>query len=348
MLVLAREGRIGLDRPVRRYLPAYPHRTTTIRHLLAHSAGLSGGESPQALAGKTNAQLVASTAGRAPDFRPGSTFAYCNYCYMALADLIERVSGRPYLDFARARLGLPEGVTIRPARLADWTGRAIGYRRSADGGIERADSYDDERLHGTGNLSISASQLAQWGTEWWGPRLAGVRAVATRPARIGGARSGLSWGNWYCAPRGKRCHYLGHHEGFHNMLYWNADRRLSVAMVSNNGLAPALQQRLQRAIVAFAEGRETAGRQELARPLADGPISAGSFALGSGERVTVTNGAAGMAVAQEGITYRGFPVANGIRYFPGLDTYVAAEPGGGLRWLSLYRDAIATPAGRRR
>ena len=36
VLLLAREGRLDLDAPVVRYLPAYPHPTATIRHLLAH------------------------------------------------------------------------------------------------------------------------------------------------------------------------------------------------------------------------------------------------------------------------------------------------------------------------
>lgn len=342
VLILAREGRIGLDQYVQLYWPGYPHRTTTIRHLLAHSAGLSGAESAEALAGKTNAELVGSLAGRAPDFPPGTAFAYCNYCYMALAELIERVTGRPYLDVVRDRVGLPQSVTIRPARLADWTGRAIGYRRIAAGKVERADSYEDERLYGTANLSLSASQLAQWGAAWWGRRLASVQPLATAPARIAAARSGLSLGNWHCSESRRQCHYLGHHEGFHHMLYWNAGRRLSVAMVSNNALAPALQQRLQRAIVAFAEGRAAAARRELAQPLSDDPIGAGAYLLRGGETVTVAADR-GMSVASHGLDYRAFRIANDIAYVPGLDTYLAAAPGGVVRWLSLYRDATAMP-----
>ena len=237
-------------------------------------------------------------------------------------------------------------MTIRPPRLADWTGRAIGYRRLADGTLERADSYENELFYGTGNLSLSAAQLAQWGAEWW-RGLGPIRRAATAPALIGGRRSGLSWGNWYCGAGRRRCHYLGHHEGFHHMLYWDGGRRLAVAMISNNTLAPALQQRLQRALVAFAEGRTDAARRELANALPDVPASPGTYALGRGAPVVVTGEDTRLWVERGGLRYRAFRTGAGIRYVPGLDVYVAGAPDGRLHWLSLYEDALGTPTADR-
>src|SRR5687767_8873068 len=68
VLLLAREGKVDLDAPVRRYLPEYPHAGTIVRHLLAHSAALPFEDSPEALAGKTNAALLAEARSRAPLF----------------------------------------------------------------------------------------------------------------------------------------------------------------------------------------------------------------------------------------------------------------------------------------
>ena len=297
VLLLARDGRLDLDAPVRRYLPEFPQAETKVRHLLAHSAGLAIDQSESAIVGKSNEALLAGASLRLPLFEPGTAFTYCNLCTVTLAILIERISGSHYLDFARRRVRLPDGVTIRPSRLADWTGRGIGYRRTASGTFERADSYDDERFYGAANLSISASQLASWGAEWWRPALASIRPVASSPAAIAGQPSGLTWGNWYCAPRGRRCHYLGHHEGFHHMLYWDADRRISLAMVSNNSLAAAEQQRLQRALIAFAEGRGPPARAELGAPLPDRAPIPGSYRFPTGETVVVTaKGDSGMTI----------------------------------------------------
>ena len=336
VLLLIRDGKIELDAPVQRYLPEYPHSSATVRHLLSHSAGLDLKESVESLANKSNAQLLADAGD--PLFPPGSAFSYCNLCSVTLALLIERVTGAHYLKLVTERLAVPAGVGLRPQRLADWQGRAIGYRRTAKGSIERFDSWDGELLYGAANFSISANQLAQWGSEWWQPRLEPLRAAAITPAQIGDARSGLTLGNWYCSRSRKRCHYLGHHEGFHHMLYWDADRRISVAMVSNNALAPGLQQRLQRAIVAFAEGNEKRGEREISAPLAEVPVPAGPFRLSSGDSVEVLARGNRLLVRREGVDYPAYPIGPAIRYVPGLDLYVAGTADGGLRWLTLYED----------
>lgn len=338
VLSLAQDKSIDLDAPVGRYLPQFDWDGVTVRHLLAHSAGLVGDGSEQALVRKSNEQLVAESLRRPRAFAPGSGFAYCNVCYTALAVLIERVTGKPYLEAAYERAALPSDVGLRPPRLGDWTGRAIGYR-TAGASLQRADSYDDERFYGSGNLSISASQLARWGQQWWNGRLEPLLDAATSSARIAGNPSGLSWGNWYCAPDRRRCHYLGHHEGFHHMLYWDRERGLSIAMVSNNSLAPGMQQRLQRAIVAFAEGRESDAERELDHTLADLPIAPGTYRSGSNV-VSVADGSPPV-VRRDGLKYAAFPIGAGVHYAPGLDVYLAGTTDGGIRLLGLYEDRLA-------
>lgn len=343
VLSLARDGKLDLDEPVRKYLPEYPYPSTTVRHLLAHSAAIRGG-AIDVITGKTNEAFLAEISERrlAPLFAPGTGFSYCNFCYSTLAILIERVSGQHYLDVVRKRAFLPADVTIRPRRLSDRASRAIGYRRTTDGKVERADSYEDEAFYGSGNLSVSASQLADWGAEWSKPGLAPIRSAASQPATIAGKASGLTLGNWYCAAAGRRCHYLGHHEGFHHMLYWDADRHISVAMVSNNMLAPGLQQPLQRALVAFAEGRSAIARREVAGKLADIPVAAGQYSLPTRERISVESGpGVVLTVKRGGIGYAAYPVGSGIRYIPGLDVYIAGTPDRRLRWLSLYESFVA-------
>lgn len=161
--------------------------------------------------------------------------------------------------------------------------------------------------------------------------------AATARAVIGGNASGLTLGNWYCATGGRRCHYLGHHEGFHHMLYWDLDRKLAIAMVSNNALAPAIQQRLQRAIIAAAEGRIGAARRELAAPMLDQDVVAGGYRLPGGERLLVSKYSQNVAVNRRGIAYPAIRFGGGIRYVPGLDSYVAAQADGSLHWLSCTR-----------
>jgi CubicO group peptidase (beta-lactamase class C family) len=343
VLLLAREGKVDLDAPVRRYLPEYPHAGTIVRHLLAHSAALPFEDSPEALAGKTNAALLVEARSRAPLFQPGTAFTYCNLCYSTLALLIERVSGAHYLDFVRRRALLPAGVSLRPPRLADWKGRAIGHRRTADGRLERFDSWEGEAFYGTANFSLSATQLAQWGAEWWKSPLAAIRAEATAPALIAGKSSGLSWGNWYCAPERHRCHYLGHHEGFHHMLYWDVARRVSVAMVTNNAVAPTFHQSLQRALIAFAENRQAAARREIQYRLPEREAPIGEFRLRTGERLAVKKAGSRVWVERRGLSYPAYPTGSAVRYVPGLDGYLAGDEVGRLHWISLHDAFVGQP-----
>lgn len=340
VLILVSEGKVELDAPVQHYLPEYPHSTTTVQHLLSHSAGLELRESADGLANKDNASLLADSGD--PLFPAGSAFTYCNLCSITLALLIERITGKHYLQFVKERVAVPQAVSLRPQRLADWTGRAIGYRRKPDGTIGRFDSWEGERLYGAANFSISAAQLAEWGSRWWQQSLASIREIATTPALIGGNESGLTLGNWYCSRERRRCHYLGHHEGFHHMLYWDADRQMSVAMLSNNTLAPGLQQPLQRAIVEFARDEAKRGEAELENRLLEIPIAVGKFELSSGEAVEIVAQGERRAVRRNGIDYPAYLIGTGVRYVPGLDLYVAGDPRGGLRWLSLYEDLQAT------
>ena len=336
VLLLEQDGKLDLDIPVRRYLPEYPHAETTVRHLLAHSAGLALEETPEKLGGKDNAALLRDAGARSPLFPPGGAFTYCNLCYSTLAMLIERVSGVHYLDFVRRRVLLPAGAIIRPRRLADWKGRAIGHRRTKDGRLERFDSWEGEAFYGSGNLSMSAAQLARWGSEWWKAPLTAIRAEAIAPAMIAGKNSGLSWGNWYCAPERDRCHYLGHHVGFHHMLYWDAKRRISVAMVSNNTLTPAFHQRLQRALVAFAENRPAEARREIQQQLPEREAPFGEYRLHTGEMLAVKKSGSRVLVERKGLIYPAYPTGSAVRYVPGLDGYLAGDVEGRLHWITLY------------
>jgi hypothetical protein len=130
------------------------------------------------------------------------------------------------------------------------------------------------------------------------------------------------------------------------MLYWDAKRRLSIAMVTNNTLAPDVQQPLQRAIVAFANGHSAAGSAELAKRLPHIQAKVGSYHFSEGEVIKVAGGPGPLLrLTRRGVTYDVYPLGDGIGYAPGLDTYVTGSRAGGLNMLSLYESCEAAPLG---
>jgi CubicO group peptidase (beta-lactamase class C family) len=345
VLLLARQGRVELDAPVRRYVAEFPDAAATVRQLLAHSAGLPD---YGAFDAELNSGRVIRTAdllgfirarGAAPPFAPGTGFSYCNICYDTLALLVERVSGRDYESFVLEQLLRPAGVRqafLRPARLVDWRGRRIrGFRRTT-GGIRPNDVFDNEGFYGGGNLYFSARDLVAWASAWaiGGEAAGALRPAATEAVMLANGRSGLRLGNWYCDEIGTRCYYPGHHQGFHAFAYWDSRRRIAIAFVSNGTLSPQLQVEIPRLLIAAAEGRGPPAACE--RGAGANALEAGTYVLPAIGRVTLAGTAEAPTLrAPSGVDYGLFPAGDGAYYAPGLDAYLRRD-GARLHWSSVF------------
>lgn len=115
IMMLAEEGKLSLDKSIRSYLPELPAAwaPVTIRHCLSHTSGLPDGDAPDnvnvlPLAG-SHAELMALLATK-PVTEPGVKMVYNQTEFMLLADIIERVSGKPYKSFIEDKLLKPLGI----------------------------------------------------------------------------------------------------------------------------------------------------------------------------------------------------------------------------------------------
>jgi D-alanyl-D-alanine carboxypeptidase len=143
-LQLEEAGKLALDDPVGKHMPAYPNSdvasTVTIRHLLSHTGGTGDFFGPQfdehRLALREHADYVALFGSRAPAFEPGARFEYSNYGFVLLGAIIEAASGMSYHDYVRANVFGPAGMTATDSLpeselVAD---RSVGYLRSSPEG----------------------------------------------------------------------------------------------------------------------------------------------------------------------------------------------------------------------
>ena len=136
------EGKLSFTTPMKDAMPGYfrnfgPPADTrlmdvTVEQLLAHRSGLPGNSDGDPIHGIFRKRAEAGLGGDASPgpllqehFRrklardPGSAFSYGNTNYIALAQIIEEKSGRPYEDFCRAAVF--DKLGIRSARLhSDW------------------------------------------------------------------------------------------------------------------------------------------------------------------------------------------------------------------------------------
>ena len=160
-------------------------REITVDHLLTHTSGgwPNDGTDPMFRAGLPDHQaLIEATLAQMPTrSAPGADYAYSNFGYCLLGRVIERVSGRPYADYAKAALLAPAGIAdmeIAGNTLAERQPREARYHAR-----DRRDPYgiDVRRMDAHGGWIASAASLARFAAAAdgrWSPRLLKPESVA--------------------------------------------------------------------------------------------------------------------------------------------------------------------------
>lgn len=244
--MLARDGRIGLDDPVRRHvaeLPAYAD-AVTVRQLLHHTSGLAdygnlagpGWEIHDRMPEDEMFRMLARW--NKLGFAPGQGKMYSNTDYALLKILVERASQRSLHDYLTDTLLGPLGMTgtrIGTAHDAVWPGHALFHE--ADGeGYRRVLRY---RENPVGEISVTTSldDLVRWERALDDPAL-GLRALLAGleaggpPHTSDGGKEGHAFGVYRRTHRGVPL--LEYHGvGEFAYLVQVPARRLSVATLCN-------------------------------------------------------------------------------------------------------------------
>jgi CubicO group peptidase (beta-lactamase class C family) len=205
VVTLVRDGRIGLDDPIRKYLREAPSswRKVTIRHLLTHTSGIPDYTADQVDFRRdySEEQLARLYAKLPLEFQPGATWSYSNTGYALLGFIIRRVTGKFYGDYLRERVFEPLGM--RTARIISErdlvANRASGYQL-VEGEIKNQD-WVSPSLNTTadGALYLTVHDLARWAIGLNHARVpdsAGL-ALSWTPVRLNDGGSftyGFGWG----------------------------------------------------------------------------------------------------------------------------------------------------------
>lgn len=173
ILKLRDEGKLSLDDPVSKYVPAladlpYPTRDSpalTIHHLLTHSEGFPE-DNPwgdRQLAQSDEAIKTFMRLGIPFSNAPGVAFEYSNFGFAILGQVVARASGKAYQDYMRDQILLPLGM-----RASTFEAAQVPRDRIAPGYRWEDNAWKDEPIlaHGSfgamGGLWTSANDLARY------------------------------------------------------------------------------------------------------------------------------------------------------------------------------------------
>jgi len=248
IVLLALDGKLSLDDPVRKYVPELPDFGTPIliRHFLNHASGLRSQWPMLTLAGRRPTQAVHTvdeilelvSGYKELNFKPGDEYLYNNTGFTLLGVVVERVSGKKFDEFCQERLFKPLGMTRTEWR-DDFTeiveNRATAYRQLPNGQFRANMPFTN--VIGNGGLLSTVGDFLIWNDNLDNPRVGGramVDLLETRSKLNDGFVIEYAMGLNVTDYRGVReVSHGGSTAGYQTFLARWPDERLSVVVLCN-------------------------------------------------------------------------------------------------------------------
>jgi CubicO group peptidase (beta-lactamase class C family) len=208
IMLLAEQGKLALDDAVWTHVPEWADRQdrVTVRHLLAHTAGLRDAfllielAPPPAPGVDINEHILRTLAGqRGVNFPPSTQFSYNNGGYNVLGSIVARVSGQPLREFAARRIFDPLGMTqssFRGGPVAVSARHARGYHRDDRGvHLARAGGVDTSAIVGNSGLFTTVGDLLRFAQNLGDARVGRREHLDEMQTAVSLGRNGTSpWG----------------------------------------------------------------------------------------------------------------------------------------------------------
>lgn len=197
LMLLAQQGKISLDDPMRKYLTELPDygKPLTIRHVLSHVSGLrewrpiaTFGGYPEGTYVYGNQDLLQMAAQqRALNFDPGTHYSYTNTGFNISTILIERAlgNGKTFQEFTRDNIFTPLGMEHTRWRDNFRTvvpNRALAYGRDPLG--MWVSQTPIENIIGAGGMLTTVGDLLLWNENFTHAKVGGPEMVKAQQTPV--------------------------------------------------------------------------------------------------------------------------------------------------------------------
>ncbi len=188
VVLLVQRGKVGLDDPVKKYIPELPEFGTpvTVRQLIHHVSGLRDQWSLLVMSGWRLSEDVVRDEDvldlvsrmKVLNFKPGERHLYSNTGYTLLAQIVKRVSGKSFRQFTTEEIFEPLGMKdthFRDDHQETVKGMAYGYSQVEGAWKQSIPHYDTV---GASSLLTTVEDWVKWDRNFDEPKVGGTALVA--------------------------------------------------------------------------------------------------------------------------------------------------------------------------
>jgi len=172
ILMYVQEGKLKIDDQVQQYLPEFPYKDITIRHLLNHTHGMIEyfdliNDTLKINDTIGNDHLLTLLSKHKPDLNsvPGEKFNYCNTGYVILSEVLETISGMPYAALLRSKITKPlklENTYVQTVKMPNSPKNRVYGMKFKDGRWNAFDLTTLDEFVGDGNIYSTVYDLQKW------------------------------------------------------------------------------------------------------------------------------------------------------------------------------------------
>lgn len=174
--MLAAEGKLSYDEPVRRYLPSlefYNHEMNnliTLRDMMSHKTGLPRHDLSWYLNQSENRDsLIQRIKHMEPTYRPKEKYQYNNFMFLAQGVVVEKLTGKSWEQNMRDKLFKPLGMArsnMPYSAVKNDMNLATPHEYKNDSTLQIVPHYNIAGMGPAGAVYSSVSEMAHWVQAW--------------------------------------------------------------------------------------------------------------------------------------------------------------------------------------
>lgn len=245
ILIYVQEGKLKIDDQVHTYLPNFPYKDITIRHLLNHTHGMIEyfdwiNDTLKINDTIGNDQLLVLLAKHKPALNsvPGEKFNYCNTGYAVLSEVLESISGMPYAALLKSKITKPlklENTYVQTVKMSKSPKNRVYGMKFKDGRWNAFDLTTLDEFVGDGNIYSTIYDLQKWDQALRDGKILKLAILqeAYTPAFVIEKPKMVYGLGWIINEPGKKVSHSGSWNGFKNNMVRDLQNGYTLISLSN-------------------------------------------------------------------------------------------------------------------